>query len=128
MQTSKMRLSDAGVGSIIFKIKDYKGNLMCVQIDRVLRLEQLSYFLFSPRQTIRQSHNPPDRFHVHRDASKLIFNACTKIAHHDLQKNRPTLFSESGIEKLHALFNNNYSIFQDDGLKYNLTHGQRQLL
>ena len=67
-------------------------------------------------------------FYAHGDTSKLIFHRHTKTVHYDLQTNHPTLFAESGVEKLHATLNNNDSLIQDGGLKENLTHGQRQLI
>ena len=94
----------------------------------MLYLEQLPSFLISPQEIIRQSHNSSDSFCTHRDASKLIFHRHTKTAHYYLQKNIPTLFTESGIDKLRTLLNNNDSLIQDGGLKENLTHGQRQLI
>ena len=94
----------------------------------MLHLEQSLSRLISPQQKIRQSCDLSDCFNVHNDASKLMFHGHTKTVHYELQTNLPTLFTESGVEKLHALLNNNDSLIQDGRLKDNLTHVQRQLI
>ena len=64
---------------------------------------------------ILQSHDLYDGYHAHRDLSKLIFHKHAKTMHYDLQTKLLTLFTESGVEKLHALLNSNDFIIQDGG-------------
>ena len=86
-----------GVGSVVYKIKYDKRNIVDLQINRVLYLEQLPSLLLSPQQIIRKYHNSYHGFHTYRDASKLVFHGCTKTAHYVMQMNLPNLFTESGI-------------------------------
>ena len=92
-------------------------------------MERLPSRLLSPQQKIRQSHVPSNGLHVHRDAYKLAFHGHAKTTWCDSLTNVPTIFTESGVDKLHAMFNNNNDyLIQDVGLKHNLAHGQRQSL
>ena len=42
-------LKTLGIGSVLYKTKDDQGNLIDLQIDRVLHLEKLSARLLSPQ-------------------------------------------------------------------------------
>ena len=122
-------LNTSGVGSVLCKIKYEDGHLIDLQIDRVLHLEKLPSRLISPQQVIRQSNNLSDGFHVERNKSKLIFHGYSKTVNYDPLKNIPMLFTESGLNNLHAYLNATHdSMIQDGAPNDNLTNAQRQLM